>query len=174
MICSGCGKDIPFYGEVCPYCHRSKAKDQQEFVNESASTVIAAIFALIAAGIGYGIGDEKGAIIGLVGGIIVGSIIFMTRDEQNSALPKQPSRKPVPKPQLIARPQLRPAVSPPAAPPPPPPPTKGLFIFLSGKVQGPYMPSQLERLLQDGSVSLDTLCCLEGSNDWQPLRNFAS
>lgn len=28
MRCSNCGKDIPFTGNVCPYCHVNKSKDQ--------------------------------------------------------------------------------------------------------------------------------------------------
>jgi RNA polymerase subunit RPABC4/transcription elongation factor Spt4 len=28
MLCSNCGKDIPFLGEVCPWCHKRKFGDQ--------------------------------------------------------------------------------------------------------------------------------------------------
>ncbi len=28
MRCSNCGKHIPFKGDVCPYCHCDKSKDQ--------------------------------------------------------------------------------------------------------------------------------------------------
>jgi len=28
MLCSNCGKNIPFTGNVCPYCHKDKTKDQ--------------------------------------------------------------------------------------------------------------------------------------------------
>ena len=29
MRCSGCGKDVPFAGQVCPYCHRDKTADKE-------------------------------------------------------------------------------------------------------------------------------------------------
>lgn len=32
MKCSGCGKDVPFSGKVCPFCQRDKDKDQTYFV----------------------------------------------------------------------------------------------------------------------------------------------
>jgi len=28
MDCSNCGKDIPFSGKVCPYCHADKGEDK--------------------------------------------------------------------------------------------------------------------------------------------------
>jgi glutaredoxin len=31
MQCSNCGKQIPFEGKVCPYCHADKSTDQREF-----------------------------------------------------------------------------------------------------------------------------------------------
>lgn len=33
MRCSNCGKDIPFIGRVCPFCHADKASDK-------ASTIV--------------------------------------------------------------------------------------------------------------------------------------
>ena len=32
MLCPGCGRDIPFVGDVCPYCHRDKKAGQQYMV----------------------------------------------------------------------------------------------------------------------------------------------
>jgi len=29
MTCSSCGKNIPFAGKVCPFCHVDKSSDQQ-------------------------------------------------------------------------------------------------------------------------------------------------
>jgi predicted amidophosphoribosyltransferase len=28
MLCNGCGKQIPFVGDVCPYCQRGKTRAQ--------------------------------------------------------------------------------------------------------------------------------------------------
>lgn len=63
MLCSGCGKDIPFNGTVCPYCHRDKSKDQQY-------TVWAFIFGL---GLGW-LGYKLLGVWGAIGGFIVGCI----------------------------------------------------------------------------------------------------
>ena len=64
MRCSGCGKDIPFNGTVCPYCQRDKSKDQ-------AYTVVAFIFGIIGGAIGYFIFGFWG----VVGGFFLGCII---------------------------------------------------------------------------------------------------
>lgn len=64
MRCSGCGKNIPFNGQVCPYCHRDKSKDQQY-------TVLALVLGL---GLGY-IGYLLFAVGGAVGGFVVGCLI---------------------------------------------------------------------------------------------------
>jgi predicted amidophosphoribosyltransferase len=32
MRCSDCGKDIPFTGKVCPWCHTDESGDQQKQV----------------------------------------------------------------------------------------------------------------------------------------------
>jgi hypothetical protein len=31
MICSNCGQDIPFQGNVCPHCHAKKQRDRQVY-----------------------------------------------------------------------------------------------------------------------------------------------
>ncbi|CTP89973.1 SHOCT domain-containing protein [Xanthomonas graminis] len=63
MRCSGCGKDIPFNGQVCPYCQRDKSKDQ-------SNTVISFILGLIAGTIGYFIFGFWGALSGFFLGSI--------------------------------------------------------------------------------------------------------
>lgn len=64
MLCSGCGKDIPFNGTVCPYCQRDKSKDQ-------AYTVTAFIYGLIGGAIGYFVFGFWG----VLGGFFLGCII---------------------------------------------------------------------------------------------------
>jgi Short C-terminal domain len=64
MQCSGCGKDIPFNGTVCPYCQRDKSKDQ-------AYTLVAFIFGIIGGTIGYLMFGVWGAISGFILGCIV-------------------------------------------------------------------------------------------------------
>jgi len=69
MLCTGCGKKIPFTGDVCPYCHRDKSQDQSLQVGTT-------IFGAIGGGIGYMIdGFFWGAIIGVVIGVIAAFIV---------------------------------------------------------------------------------------------------
>jgi hypothetical protein len=59
-------------------------------------------------------------------------------------------------------------------PPPPPPPSRGIYVHLNDKVQGPFSAAQIEAFLQVGTVTLDTQCCIEGSQQWQPVRTLTS
>lgn len=68
MFCSGCGKDIPFNGSVCPYCQRDKSKDQ-------AYMVMAFIFSIIGGAIGYFIFGFWGVIGGFVLGCIIAAVV---------------------------------------------------------------------------------------------------
>ncbi len=72
MICSSCGKDIPFSGTVCPYCQCDKSGDQ--------STQLLA-FALGASGatIGYLVDGFGYAIAGLFVGAVVGAAVGTAR-----------------------------------------------------------------------------------------------
>ncbi len=70
MNCSGCGKDIPFTGSVCPYCQRDKSKDQMY-------TVVSFIFGSIAAFIGYKFFGFWGAVGGCIGGCFVAAIMTL-------------------------------------------------------------------------------------------------
>lgn len=63
MLCSNCGKDIPFNGNVCPYCHADKSGDQGVYG-------MAVIGGLIGGGIGYAINDFTGFIAGMFIGMI--------------------------------------------------------------------------------------------------------
>jgi glutaredoxin len=63
MLCSGCGKTIPFNGSVCPYCQRDKSKDK-------AYTVWAFILGLGLGWLGYKLFGVWGAIGGFVAGCI--------------------------------------------------------------------------------------------------------
>jgi hypothetical protein len=64
MRCSGCGKDVPFSGAVCPYCLRDKSKDQQAMV---WAFCLGAIFAVIG-------GNLFGFWAG-VGGLVLGGVV---------------------------------------------------------------------------------------------------
>lgn len=72
MRCSNCEKDIPFTGNVCPWCHTNKSGDEQ-------MTIIAMIVGMIGMGIGYAVngfcGVIAGALIGGLGGAVVAFIL---------------------------------------------------------------------------------------------------
>ena len=68
MYCSGCGKDIPFGGDVCPYCQRDKSNDQ-------AYTALGFILGICAGVIGYFIFGFWGAIVGIILGIITALVV---------------------------------------------------------------------------------------------------
>jgi hypothetical protein len=67
MRCSNCGKDVPFGGKVCPYCHADKSGDQQ-------TQVFGIIFGMIGGAVGWAIHGILAAFIGLFVGVIVGMI----------------------------------------------------------------------------------------------------
>lgn len=50
----------------------------------------------------------------------------------------------------------------------------GIFLHLDGNVMGPFTTTQIEDYLQSGAATLDTLCCIEGSEQWQPLSSLVS
>jgi len=56
----------------------------------------------------------------------------------------------------------------------PAPPEGRVYLDLAGKVQGPFTSEQIEGFLQVGAATLDTPCCVEGSDQWQALRSFAA
>jgi len=68
MRCSNCGKDIPFAGNVCPYCHADKSGDQRQ-------QVFAILFGFGGGALGWAIHGPVAALIGLVVGVIVGLIV---------------------------------------------------------------------------------------------------
>ncbi|MDP7739616.1 hypothetical protein [Mycobacterium paragordonae] len=68
MRCSNCGKDIPFSGKVCPYCHVDKGGDQ---TSQVFAFIGAFIGALVGAGIAGGMGGVIGGIVGCIGGFIL-------------------------------------------------------------------------------------------------------
>lgn len=67
MLCSNCGKDIPFVGNVCPYCHHNKSGDKQ-------LTAWTVFFSIVGAGIGIYLYGCVGLIVGFIAGGIVGAI----------------------------------------------------------------------------------------------------
>lgn len=103
MRCSGCGKDIPFGGQVCPFCQRDKSSDQ-------AATVAIGIGLVIGGFLGNLIAGFTGMIVGgFVLGIIAGAISMSGKN--NSA--KKPPRVRIdePAPIMPPSPQKKPSVA---------------------------------------------------------------
>ena len=67
MLCTGCGKEIPFAGQVCPYCQRDKTADQGRHL-------LLMVCLLIGAGVGYLIGGFSGLLWGAGAGMVLGVI----------------------------------------------------------------------------------------------------
>ena len=67
MRCFGCGKEIPFTGDVCPYCHRDKSKDQ-------TTHALLVIGVVIGGAIGYFANDFMGFFVGAAIGGAVGVV----------------------------------------------------------------------------------------------------
>jgi hypothetical protein len=67
MQCANCGKDIPFNGNVCPWCHTGKSRDKQR-------TAITYCVAVIGMGIGYLVNGTCGVVAGAFIGGIVGAV----------------------------------------------------------------------------------------------------
>ena len=54
----------------------------------------------------------------------------------------------------------------------PPPPSTRLFVYVSDMVKGPFSLEQLQAMIADYTILLDTPCCMEGSKTWQQVLNF--
>lgn len=81
MICSGCGKDIPFSGKVCPHCQRDKSKDQQ-------TQFYGLVFGFTVGGVGYLINGLGAALIGFIVGSVGGIILAAMSGSDRSPPPE--------------------------------------------------------------------------------------
>lgn len=88
MHCSNCGKNIPFAGNVCPWCHTDKSGDQ-------VITILMFIGGIVGAVIGAAAGQVVGAIVGFFAGAIVMCIIGMrikaAREAHTGGVPTLPN-----------------------------------------------------------------------------------
>jgi len=49
-----------------------------------------------------------------------------------------------------------------------------IFLYVNGEVKGPHSSSEIQFLIHDGYITYQTLCCLEGSEDWKPLSEIVT
>jgi hypothetical protein len=57
-------------------------------------------------------------------------------------------------------------------PPPLPSTSSRYYVYLNGEVKGPYLREQLVALHDTGTLTGDTQCCLEGSEQWTPYLDL--
>jgi len=97
MNCSGCGKDIPFHGDVCPYCQRDKSTDKDNF---TLAMFFGGSLGLVGGFIGYMFGGFFGPILSFfffgpilgffLGGIVgVGIAVFMSEPQSTKSAPPE-------------------------------------------------------------------------------------
>jgi hypothetical protein len=67
----------------------------------------------------------------------------------------------------IRTPQASPAKPPQLPPPLPARPTRRFFAFIAEQVKGPYTVEQLQALHDASTITDDTQCCPEGTEEWQ-------
>lgn len=79
MNCSGCGKDIPFLGEVCPFCQRDKSADKKY-------SLWCYVCCPIGGWLGYMIIGGWGILIGLFAGCI--AAVYLSGAPKKSTPPE--------------------------------------------------------------------------------------
>ena len=71
-------------------------------------------------------------------------------------------------PEYQVRTPKRATATPPQLPSPPPDPIgRRFFVFIAEEVKGPYTVEQLQALHDASAITDGTLCCPEGTEDWQ-------
>lgn len=102
MRCSGCGKDIPFGGQVCPYCQRDKSSDQ-------GLTVVGTIAVLFGGFVGNLVGGFGGMLVGAFGLGMVAVVMMGIAGAKKGHSAKKPPLvrlEPTPPPAPKARPDI--------------------------------------------------------------------
>jgi hypothetical protein len=73
MQCSNCGKDIPFTGKVCPYCHADKSEDKSLslafWVGGLPGAVLVGILST----------SLVGTFLGLLAGFVIAVVLFQNK-----------------------------------------------------------------------------------------------
>ncbi|MEH3099983.1 SHOCT domain-containing protein [Sphingomonas adhaesiva] len=98
MHCSGCGKNIPFGGQVCPYCKRDKSSDQTATVAGVMAMMVGGFFGNLIAGF-------VGMIVGAFSLGIVAAIVSQLGKGNTAKKPPRARIDPVPP---IPAPKLKP------------------------------------------------------------------
>ena len=102
MHCSGCGKDVPFGGQVCPFCQRDKSSDQ-------ALTLVVSAALIAGAFVGNLIGGFGGAV---AGGVLCGLVAAIVGQAGKGHSAKKPPIVRVDRPRLSTDPKPKPSAAP--------------------------------------------------------------
>lgn len=89
IICSNCGENIPFSGNVCPHCHHNKSEDQDKELIIQITSFAGAVVGLASGAITYLISSIGPAII--VGGIFGGITMVFLHNGYSNLPSKDPS-----------------------------------------------------------------------------------
>ncbi|MEK0449441.1 MAG: hypothetical protein RL088_1709 [Verrucomicrobiota bacterium] len=167
MICSGCGKDIPFAGEVCPYCHRNKSNDQLYeglgCLGGGVGVVIGVVIICVMSA-----GSEEwnfwpGAIIGSVIGSIL-AIYLQEGAESTNIQPRQP--RTIIRPRVVPPPPRRAQTSNSA--------TNKIFrIARDGEDIGEMSLDAIRKCLRERTLSIHDHFYDPVTNEWLTLDKLA-
>lgn len=58
---------------------------------------------------------------------------------------------------------------PPVMQTPPTPRAKGLFVIVGEETKGPYSLKQVKAMYESGQLTMDTMCCRDGDEQWRQL-----
>lgn len=56
--------------------------------------------------------------------------------------------------------------------PPLPSEKASYYLFVNNEAKGLYAPSEVTKLIQDGSIDYDTFCCCAGDTEWKSVKDF--
>lgn len=96
MKCSNCGKNIPYAGNVCPYCHVNKSSDQWQTF---AFWLVVIVWLLASAALGKEAAFVGGALISI---FVLGAVVWVAlsgakdsgKVAQTSVTAQKPSTQP--------------------------------------------------------------------------------
>ena len=163
MICSGCGKVIPFDGEICPYCHRNKRDDQEVAAGEAVSFIAATICGLVVGGIvwllsksnaGFWIGAVIGGIPWLIWGENDKKNLQMRQANARRDKPQKPQQRSAP-PRVVQR------------------ATPVLYrIAQNGEDLGEMSIHAIRQKLRNHELSLEDYFWDDAISDWRRIAQF--
>ncbi len=87
MLCTNCGKDVPFIGKLCPYCKTDKSYDQE---TTSRSMILGVAFSVVCGFLGWAITNDVGVtILSVIGGMVTGVAlgVFLPTTNSKDRLP---------------------------------------------------------------------------------------